>query len=1030
MLKRFWTIFFILTFSISQPVTAGLVSNNSQSFGVKIRTGENLHSLSDADSLVQILSSYKVDEVFLLLKSDEEDPRIPSGQIYYPGNTAPVAIGFQQDDLIAYFIARCSERNIPVLAWIPIMKDAMFWKNNPTARACIVDKDGRRVALQNWLSPFSPQAVIHAKGVLSEILERYPVDGVVFDYIRFDSDFASADDFAVAEFEKRYGFALNISNLRNEAKRRTQVWKKWINFRAIKITEVTQSLVSHAKQIRPDLRIGLTLLPFSANGYGVNTVSGQDYQRLAKTGVDFISPLGYWDDWLKSPNWVLEVFEGARRQVKGQCEIVMSLDGDMSYRSTVATWAVLPKDYSPMLFYYGKWTRERLAMLQATRQDSLSSSGQLVAIRIDTEPDNRGSWNVPDEDFYRLIQLFEKFNVKATWVTVGKFAEIKGDLLRQIYSHGHEIALHGWAHERLEDLPSKEEKSKRITWGINAMSQLGIPIYGFGAPQNAVDQQTQDILISRGFTYDASLALDPLQGQWPSVHNYTNSEGTIPVIPFIFPNDYDGLMIQHLTSKQLFRAWRDRLDYNYNAGRAPFVLDVHQWLIGQEQYLSALEDFIIYAKGLKDVEIVTLHEIAQRSLKNATKPVAPIENIESRPSKNSSFLTLWRGFLKFAAYFPAILSLQYVVFSLFFRFIKENKKNRESIDTSFQPRVSVFIPAHNEAQQIQQTVTAVMNSDYSNFDVTVIDDGSTDNTAAMARQIEGVHVIQLKNNRGKAFGLNQALKSTRAEIVVCIDADTIVEEYSIKYLIQKFADPDIAGVTGNPQIRSHKGFLRKLQTMEYATIISVIKRAEALLGGLYTVSGAICAFRRGVLERTGGWNIATQTEDIDMSWRLQKMGCHITYEPRAICWISVPGTFRGLFRQRVRWCRGSGEAYRNHLAILTSTNSATVPIIINGIVACVWTVSILILIPVLATNFLPGHEENMKTLMAGGFLLHVQSAVGLSLDRRYNSNLVKYFLITPFFFIYFWVLVLPAFIWGFVKGLMGERNGTWKIERS
>ncbi|MFQ5865309.1 MAG: glycosyltransferase [bacterium] len=1023
----FCFVLLFLTFSITLNLFGAEESKSTEGFSVKIRTGENLHSFVDADSLAGILSAHQVNEIFLLMKSDEEEPDLPSGQLFYPGNTAPVAAGFQAEDRIGYFIARCHEKNIRVVAWIPVMKDATFWQNNPEARAYIVARAGRRVELQNWLSPFAPLAIAHAKAILSEVLERYRVDGVVFDYMRFDSDFASVDDFALAEFEKRYGFSLKVSNLRREAKRSSRIWKKWIHLRAIKIAEVTQTLVALAKQIRPDLRMGITVLPFSAVGYKRNTVSGQDYQRLSQTGINFISPLGYWDDWLKSPNWVREIFHAAERRVKGRCDVLMAIDGDMSYRNMKATWVMLPKDHQPVLFYFGKWTRERLAMLHAVQHGLGKKTKQLVTVRIDTEPDSRGNWQVSDEDFHRLIRLFEKYNVKATWVTVGKFAEIKGDVLRLIRNQGHEIALHGWEHERFEELAVKEEKFKRISWGINAMSELGVPIYGFCAPQNAVDQQTQDILISLGFTYDGSLALDPLQGQWPSIRNYTNSEGTIPVIPFIFPNDYDGLMVQGLTPRQLFHAWRDRLEYNYQAGRAPFVLDVHQWLIGQEKYLSALEDFIDYAKGLKEVEFVTLREVAHRYLKQSTAPVSPIENGASRYFGKASFLTVWKAFVNFTAYFPAILALQYVVFSIFFRFIMENKNQ---VDPNFQPNVSVFVPAHNEAQHIKNTLRAIMNSDYQNLDITVIDDGSTDGTAAMARQLDGIRVIQLKKNRGKAHGLNQALKDTKSDIVVCIDADTIVESHTIKYLIQRFSDPNIAGVTGNPQIRSKKGFLRKLQTMEYASIISVIKRAEALLGGLYTVSGAICAFRRSVLEQTGGWNVTTQTEDIDLSWRLQKMGYCITYEPRSVCWISVPGTFRGLFRQRVRWCRGSGEAYRNHLGILLSTNSATVPIIINGIVSTMWTVSILVVIPLLAVNLLPGSGESIQTLIASGILLHIQSAVGLSLDRRYNSSLLKYLLFTPCFILYFWLLVLPSFIYGFFKGLMGERTGTWIIERS
>jgi biofilm PGA synthesis N-glycosyltransferase PgaC len=1014
-----YLLWLVVLLAATHPAVSG---DGSQDLRVKIRTGENLTSPAATDSLVEILSAHNVREVFLLMKSDEETPELPSGLLFYPGTTAPVAPGFTED-LVGRFINRSHEKGIRVLAWLPVFKDAMFWQQNPQARAYILTENGTRIEQPNWLTPFAPQAVTHTRAIVSEIVQRYRVDGFVFDYIRFDSDFGSVDDWALRSFEERFGKALKIETLRDEARKHSRTWKKWTKLRAERVAEAVGSLVAHTRSLRPNLRIGITVLPFSARGYNRNTVSGQDYKLLSQTGVDFLSPLGYWDDWLKSPEWVAETFKGALDQVEGRCEVIISIDGDMSFRNTVATWAVLPVDHNPVFFYYGRWSSDRLAMLQNARQGALPEIPQLVTIRIDTEPDDQERWDVPVADFYRILDLFDELQIRATWITAGRFAETRPEIVRELYSRGHEVALHGWAHERFEDLPDRDEKLRRITAGLSAMSKLGIPIFGFGAPQNSIDRETLDILLSLGFSYDASLALDPLQGQWPSIRYHTNSDGTLPVIPYIYPNDYDLIVVKGMEADEVFQQWKDRLDFSYNSGRSPFVVDVHQWLIGQPEYLEALRKFVLYAKEMKDVQFATLYEVVQRR-EGSREAVGQPSFSESG---DSIWMWLWQGLLRFLGYFPAILALQYIAFSLLFRAAMEGK---EDVDATFEPSVSVLVPAHNEATNIRRTLEAIMASDYGNFDVTVIDDGSTDGTASVAAQVEGVRVLRLEANRGKAHGLNRALAQTSGEIVVCIDADTVVEKETLRYLIQKLKDPEIAGVTGNPQIRSRKGFLRKLQTMEYATIISVIKRAEALLGGLYTVSGAICAFRRSVLDRAGGWNEITQTEDIDVSWRLQKLGYRITYEPRAICWISVPGSYRALFRQRVRWSRGSGEAYRNHLRILKSSNTASIPIVLNGVVSAAWTVSLLAVVPLVVAGVLPGNEDSLRTLIAGGILLHMQSAVGLSLDRRYNPSLPLFIAMTPFFIIYFWLLVFPSFIHGFLKGLLGEENGIWVIERA
>ena len=426
------------------------------------------------------------------------------------------------------------------------------------------------------------------------------------------------------------------------------------------------------------------------------------------------------------------------------------------------------------------------------------------------------------------------------------------------------------------------------------------------------------------------------------------------------------------------------------------------------------------------MRFATLLEVVRESEDEATALINMQGNpAESTPGNGKD--ALWQWFFKFLALFPALLALQYIVFSVLFHASKE-KGNKNS--AQFTPRLSIFVPAHNEAENIENTLKAILQSDYPNFEVIVIDDGSTDNTAGIAGSMEGVRVLRLEKNYGKAHALNYALANSRGDFVVCIDADTIIEKNTLKYLVRQLRDPNIVGVTGNPQIRNQKGFLRKLQTMEYATIISVIKRAESLLGGLYTVSGAICAFRRSALESVGGWNEVTQTEDIDISWRLQKHGYRIVYEPQAVCWISVPGSFGGLFRQRVRWSRGSGEAYRNQLKILRSSNTATVPIVLNGIVSSVWTISLLMVLPLMLFGYIPENPHSISMLFTSVLFLHLQSGAGILMDRPYNSRLLKYFFVTPFFIFYFWLLVLPSFIMGFFTGLMGERDGKWIIERA
>ena len=105
-------------------------------------------------------------------------------------------------------------------------------------------------------------------------------------------------------------------------------------------------------------------------------------------------------------------------------------------------------------------------------------------------------------------------------------------------------------------------------------------------------------------------------------------------------------------------------------------------------------------------------------------------------------------------------------------------------------------------------------------------------------------------------------------------------------------------------MRNHATLLGRLQVGEFSSIVGLIKRAQTVYGSLFTVSGVICAFRKRALQDAGWWSREAITDDVDVSWRLQLAGWRLAFEPKALCWILMPETFRGLWRQRLRWAEG------------------------------------------------------------------------------------------------------------------------------
>ncbi|ERM90723.1 hypothetical protein O163_14395 [Caldanaerobacter subterraneus subsp. yonseiensis KB-1] len=134
------------------------------------------------------------------------------------------------------------------------------------------------------------------------------------------------------------------------------------------------------------------------------------------------------------------------------------------------------------------------------------------------------------------------------------------------------------------------------------------------------------------------------------------------------------------------------------------------------------------------------------------------------------------------------------------------------------------------------------------------------------------HLLRFSENQGKANALNIALSvAVTTSITVVIDADTILLPDTLKYLVYPFLkQPRLGAVTGNPISVNRKNLIGKLQAAEFSSIIGLIKRSQRVLGRVLTVSGCVVAFRTEVLKEVGGFSPYTATEDIDITWKIQK----------------------------------------------------------------------------------------------------------------------------------------------------------------
>lgn len=226
------------------------------------------------------------------------------------------------------------------------------------------------------------------------------------------------------------------------------------------------------------------------------------------------------------------------------------------------------------------------------------------------------------------------------------------------------------------------------------------------------------------------------------------------------------------------------------------------------------------------------------------------------------------------------------------------------------PFVSVIVPAFNEAPMIRNVLEALLALDYPRCEVIVVDDGSSDQTLLRALPYQRLRAdiefrVLAKANGGKSDALNHGIAHARGEIVVCIDADSILHRDALKHLVAHFDDPLVAAVAGNVRVVNRRTIWSSLQALEYVIGFGLTKRAQSLARAVTIVPGPLGAFRKSAISAVGGYDGSTFAEDFDLTIKLLGAGWHVLYEPRAVVFTEAPERTVELLRQRYRWTRGS-----------------------------------------------------------------------------------------------------------------------------
>jgi cellulose synthase/poly-beta-1,6-N-acetylglucosamine synthase-like glycosyltransferase/peptidoglycan/xylan/chitin deacetylase (PgdA/CDA1 family) len=231
----------------------------------------------------------------------------------------------------------------------------------------------------------------------------------------------------------------------------------------------------------------------------------------------------------------------------------------------------------------------------------------------------------------------------------------------------------------------------------------------------------------------------------------------------------------------------------------------------------------------------------------------------------------------------------------------------------FQPPVSFVVPAYNEAAGIEQAVRSLAASDYPEFEVVVVDDGSADGTGELVDGLGLPRVRVLREpNRGKAEALNTAIAAAEHDLIAAVDADTVFEPGTLAALVRPFADERVGAVAGNTKVGNRSSLLGLWQHIDYVTGFNLDRRLYDVLGCMPTVPGAVGAFRRSALQEVGGMSSDTLAEDTDVTIALGRRGWKVVYAEDARAFTETPGNWGGLWRQRYRWSFGTMQSVWKH----------------------------------------------------------------------------------------------------------------------
>ncbi len=492
----------------------------------------------------------------------------------------------------------------------------------------------------------------------------------------------------------------------------------------------------------------------------------------------------------------------------------------------------------------------------------------------------------PDPEYTpKILDILKREGVPGTFFIVGVNAERYSGILRRTVAEGNEVGNHTFSHPNIALISDRQ-----LALELNATqrlleSRLGIRTVLFRPPyaedvEPATPDEVKPLVLSSSMGYyTIGMLIDP-------------SDWSQPGVDVVVRAAVDGAV----------------------RGEGNVIL-LHDGGGNRDETLVALPRIIeaLKARGFAFVGVSDLMGLPR----NQVMPPAPAGERVLTGADDLVFLILGGGTSLFYGLFLVgiILGCARLCFIGLLAVVQRWMDRRRTFPADFHPAVSVVVPAYNEEKVVIQTMRALLASDYGDFEVIAVDDGSKDATYAELVEAFGADPrvrIFTKANEGKAKALNFGIARAQGEIIVALDADTVFVPQTLSRLVRRFADPEVGAVAGNAKVGNRINLHTCYQALEYITSQNMDRRAMDVLNCITVVPGSVGAWRKSLILEAGGFTPETLAEDADLTLSILERGYKVAYEDQAVAYTEAPDTVRDFLKQRFRWMFGTLQAAWKH----------------------------------------------------------------------------------------------------------------------